>query len=157
MPQEQEQSTALLSSPVRHDILDTLVNLPTSATESEPFSRDLGLTAAELATRLGRHVTTIRFHVDQLLKGGLVTASDQRGEVGRPRRHYAVSKGAVPVATSDEGYRLLAELFAQAMADGVHSAEDAGRHWVHNADKILPSCPSTKPASTVGMWLAKMG
>lgn len=158
MPQEQEQSTALLSSPVRRDILDTLVNLPTSATESEPFSRDLGLTAAELATRLGRHVTTIRFHVDQLLKGGLVTASDQRGEVGRPRRHYAVSKGAVPVATSDEGYRLLAELFAQAMADGVHSAEDAGRHWVkHNADKILPSCPSTKPASTVGMWLAKMG
>ncbi len=158
MPQESAQAIALLSSPVRRDILDTLVNLPAAPTPTEPNVRDLGLTAAELAKRLGRHVTTIRFHVDQLLEGGLVTASDQRGEVGRPRRHYAASKGPVPTVSSDEGYRLLAELFTQAMADGVHSAEEAGRHWVkHNEEKILPYCPTTEPASTAGEWLAKIG
>lgn len=158
MPRDSAQATTLLSSPVRRDILDTLVNLPSAPTASESHTRDLGLTAADLAKRLGRHVTTIRFHIDQLLSGGLVTASDMRGEVGRPRRHYAASKGPIAETSDEESFRLLAGLFSDAMADGITSAEDAGRHWVMNhAADILNACASTDPASTSGAWLAKLG
>lgn len=158
MPRDSVPATALLTSPVRRDILDTLVNLPSAPTEAESHTRDLGLTAGELAKRLGRHVTTIRFHIDQLLQGGLVTASEQRGEVGRPRRHYAASKGPVSPAADEGSFQLLAGLFSQAMADGITSAEDAGRHWVHNhADEILGACIPPNLAPTSGAWLAKLG
>ena len=62
----------VLASPVRRDIMDTLANLPLSPSPGQPWTRRGGLTAAALASRLGLHVTTIRFHVDQLVRAGLL-------------------------------------------------------------------------------------
>ncbi|TBT93066.1 transcriptional regulator [Propioniciclava tarda] len=153
---------ALLTSPVRREIMQILGNLPVASTADEPRTRAEGLTASELGDRIGLHATTVRFHVDQLLGGGLLLAHDVKVSVGRPRRHYVANPGSI--TTSEPGtYRLLAGLladsFLDAQSEGVpQTAEEAAAQWVErNRDKFVPEGLGLSPAKTPGHFLAKAG
>ena len=96
---EQTPGMALLTSPVRRQILDVLAQLPVQATPKEPKTRRDGLTAAELGARIGLHVTTIRFHVDQLLEAGLVCANDISNGV-EPQARFSPARRFLRVSAS---------------------------------------------------------
>ena len=64
-------AAALLASPVRRALVDALAHV-------EGGDRTPGLTAAELADEVALHVTTVRFHLDQLVAAGLVEAAVRR-------------------------------------------------------------------------------
>ena len=93
-----------------------------------------------LASALGLHTTTTRFHLEVLERAGLVRHFVERGgRPGRPRQLYEMVDD---VDTDDGGpgdggvaatYRQLIELMAEAL-DGdpyltPQRAEDAGRRW----------------------------
>lgn len=155
---DREHALVVLSSPVRRDILDTLANLPPVPTEAEGMTRSRGLTAGELGERLRLHVTTVRFHVDQLVAVGLVRAHDERGQVGRPKRRYTASPGPLPELRRTEPYQMLAELLVDVLQDGtVETAEEAGRRWLErHSEALLSDLPPT-PARTRSEWFAKLG
>jgi predicted ArsR family transcriptional regulator len=151
---------ALLTSPVRRQILEVLTGLPVQATPEEPKTRRDGLTAAELGARIGLHLTTIRFHVDQLLEAGLVLAHDISTGVGRPKRHYAANPGGLAELNRPDGYHMVAEMLADAFAaaGGPTTAEEAAERWVRrHSDTIVPEGMPTRPARTPGQFLGKIG
>lgn len=83
--------------------------------------------AAELAARMGLHMTTVRFHLDALCSEGAVERTPiTRAGVGRPRTGYL----AVPERLD---YRSLAEILALELGDTADKrrrrAEAAGRRW----------------------------
>src|SRR4051794_6970242 len=81
---------ALLVSPVRSAILDAL-----------EAGGAAGVSAQELAAHLDLHVTTIRFHLDQLIPAGLVSTAVERPHgAGRPRKLYALAPGAAPAVSA---------------------------------------------------------
>ncbi len=89
-----------------------------------------GLDVQELGRRLGLHANTVRFHLGVLADAGLVDSHPVRGERGRPRILYTVSREAGP-GSSDE-YRLLATILTGTVAseaEGAQRAEAAGRAW----------------------------
>lgn len=129
---------ALLAVPTRARILE-LVRAST-----EP------LAAAELATALGVHVTTVRFHLEQLERAGLVlSAPEPSGGRGRPRIGYR--SGTLDLAEVREQ---MIEALADALAD--RGARDrsvaAGRRW---ADR-LPE-PTGSPSDVVADVFAQLG
>lgn len=150
-------AASVLASPVRRDLVRLLEGLPASPTASEPHGRAQGLTARDLADRLGLHITTVRFHVDQLVAAGLLTVRDERGGVGRPKRHY-VAAHASPGLTEAEGYRLLASMLAEAMtSDDRPCPDEAGRRWIerHQDELIPPTAPRLR-SSSPAEWRAKV-
>lgn len=91
---------------------------------------------AALASAVDLHVTTARFHLEQLERAGLVSRAAERvGRPGRPRQLYVVT-GA---SEATEGHRQLAEVLTGVLADdtdhGRLSAERAGRQW---AERQVP-------------------
>lgn len=101
---------------------------------------DGAVDAAEIATRMSLHVTTVRFHLDALCEDGSVARTRiKRDGVGRPRTGY--------VAVRDRlDYRSLAEILAMELGDTPgerrERAERAGRRW---ADRILANDDSGAP------------
>lgn len=158
-PDETAQpALAVLSSPVRRDILAMLANLPRVPTSAENMTRSRGLTAAELGERLGLHVTTVRFHIDQLVGVGLVNCHDERGQVGRPKRRYTASPGPLPVVQRTESYQQLASLLADVLRDGdVETAEQAGRAWLATHAAAIVNSPLGTTARNRSEWFAKIG
>ncbi|KAB7744259.1 helix-turn-helix domain-containing protein [Nostocoides sp. F2B08] len=151
-----EQSHALLTSPVRRRILEVLESV-----EPRDPSRlgAEGLTAGQLATQLSLHVTTVRFHLDQLVAAGLVeTSFHKHVGAGRPRKVYARVAQPRPQVSSQESLRLLTALLTEAfVAQGAEGAplspEEAGRRW---AEEHVPA-EAGEPAVTAGQWIAKLG
>ena len=149
-------AAALLASPVRRRLLDALAN---DALRDED---SVGMSAAELALHVGLHVTTVRFHLDQLVAAGLVdTAFQRRGGAGRPRKVYSVAPGSlgdVDPAGELDSLRLLSGLLARALAEGstgpAPSPADVGRQW---AMDHVPADPDPSRADTPGRWLSKVG
>lgn len=149
-------AAALLTSPVRRRLLDALANDGLRDEDSA------GLSAAELALHVGLHVTTVRFHLDQLVAVGLVeSAFQRRGGVGRPRKVYTVAPGSltdVDPAGELDSLRLLSGLLARALADGssgpAPSPAEVGRRW---AMDHVPADPAEALADTPGRWLSKVG
>jgi predicted ArsR family transcriptional regulator len=90
------------------------------------------LTAGELASACGLHVSTVRFHLDILARAGLVhSRSEPTGTRGRPRHLYTPTTAGGPESSAGTGYQLLASLLA-AHWDGTADerstrAERAGR------------------------------
>ena len=83
-------AAALLASPVRRRLVDALANADGGATTP-------GLTAAELGSQVGLHVTTVRFHLDQLVAAGLVESAVRReGGAGRPGSGWFTSGMLLP-------------------------------------------------------------
>ncbi|GAA6525861.1 hypothetical protein IDVR_16570 [Intrasporangium sp. DVR] len=156
--------TDLLGSPVRRTIVDTLANLPTGVDpETGAVIPHPGLRAQDLANRLGLHVTTVRFHLDQLVSAGLLRSQFQRRkEAGRPRKLYAIEQGSLGRVTSDQSYRLLTELLVQTLSSGgeemPNTPEEAGARWGrrHVFDGhggLIGQLPARSP----GQWLGKIG
>ena len=146
----------VLDSPVRRRIVDVLANLPDPRTGAgEPA----GLTAAELATELGLHVTTARFHLDQLVSSQLVDTSFVRAGVGRPRKLYRIRARTMTTPRAGDTLAALTELLAGAWQPGEGpplTPEQAGEQWaVAHADP-LPE-PEREPATSAGAWLGKVG
>jgi len=147
-------AAALLASPVRRRLVDALANADTGATTP-------GFTAAELGAQVGLHVTTVRFHLDQLVAAGLVESAVRReGGAGRPRKVYALAPGSlddVDDRTEIGSLRLLSGLLAQTLGDGASgrtiTPAEAGRRW---ALEHVPAQPESVPADTPGRWLGKL-
>lgn len=97
--------------------------------------------AQELAGATGLHVTTVRFHLDVLLRAGLVASRSQpRATAGRPRTIYtAVSRepGGYPALT-----RLLAAHLADTPEERAVRAEQAGATWA--AELTTEAAPSSE-------------
>lgn len=137
---------SLLTSPVRRLVMDTL-------------AIHGALTAAEVGARLDLHVTTARFHLDQLVGGGLVESrfEKQRG-AGRPKKVYAVAPGSLRDERRDAaGMAILAGLLAQTFAatgnGELPTPIEAGRAWAH---ENVPAS-AVPPADSPGRWLGKVG
>ena len=150
---EPRHAAGLLASPVRRRLVDTLAHAGTGP-------RGPGLTAAELAAEVGLHVTTVRFHLDQLVAAGLVEAEVRRGGgAGRPRKFYAVAPGSledIDPRTEVGSLRLLSSLLAQTLTDGASGESvtpaEAGARW---AAEHVPAEPGA-PADTPGRWIGKL-
>ncbi|WP_427018543.1 helix-turn-helix transcriptional regulator [Pseudarthrobacter sp. P1] len=98
-------------------------------------------TAAMLATGAGLPLSTVRFHLGELLAAGLIDAvpAPTTGR-GRPVLRYSARTPEV----ADAGYPMLAGILADALADPspapvAAKAADAGRRWAHRS---LPATPS---------------
>jgi predicted ArsR family transcriptional regulator len=118
-----------------------------------------GRTAAEVATVLGIHTTTARFHLDQLEGGGLLESWFLRGAVGRPRKLYRVPSRTLPPVTDTAGpLRALTTLLTESWTTTENgerlTPEQAGRRWA--AERATEDRPRTK-ARTPGAWLGKVG
>lgn len=112
---------AALASPVRRRVIAVLQDA------TGP------LTAAELGAELGLHVTTVRFHLEQLEQAGLVAReSGREPRRGRPSVRYHAT-AADPVGARDHLIRVLSE----AVAGNRSTAADAlaaGRRWAEGID-----------------------
>lgn len=141
----------LLGSPVRRGIVDLLAAGVGTGEHSA-----VGLTAAELGERLGLHVTTVRFHLDQLVHVGVLSTDLVRGRVGRPRKIYSLPP-AQQVRTAGDAHAALSLVLAEAWpADGDDvSPREAGRRWVHR--HLARRGPVPPRAGTPGEWLGKLG
>lgn len=156
-PPSDETSAGLLRSAVRRDIVDTLANLPLDR-------REVGLSAKELGELVGLHVTTVRFHLDQLVAAGLLTSHFVRSRgAGRPSKKYVVASGALTGTSDEESYEtlagLLAEMFVEQAEDGSRlTPEQAGAAWAHrHAPDRLDESSHLPQARTAGAWLSKVG
>jgi predicted ArsR family transcriptional regulator len=150
----------LLHSPVRRRIVDVL-------STPGPLGSLPELTAAQIAQTLGQHVTTARFHLDQLVAGRLLASSFRRGRVGRPRKLYRLRQGTLAEVRETGGgsgsFAALAELLTGTYAETTERGrpvrpEEAGRRWLHRqAGQLVAGTESTTPARTAGAWLGKLG
>ncbi len=152
-----DEATGLLRSAVRRDIVDTLANL-------DGARREEGLTAREIGAEVGLHVSTVRFHLDQLVAARLLTSHSVRSQgAGRPSKKYAVARGELPAVDPSESYAalagLLAEMFTERGPDDTPlTPEQAGAAWAHrHAPDLVDVAPSEEPARTAGSWLSKVG
>jgi predicted ArsR family transcriptional regulator len=118
---------AALASPSRRQVLDALRVSPTA------------LDAGAVAAQLGLHLTTARFHLDQLAAAGLAhrrAGAEKRR--GRPRMLYSP---AGPVRDEDSREQLI-RVLATALAgqdDHTAAAVRAGRRW---AAGVVPAAES---------------
>lgn len=143
---------AILASPVRRAIVDALSSRPLRPHVSgEPRT---GMTAAQLGALLELHVTTVRFHLDQLVAGGLVSAEFERGHgVGRPRKVYTVASGSLEADIHDRGLKILTGLLAESFGDGQVTPAEAGARWARQ--NMAPDTSGV--AHSPGEWLTKVG
>lgn len=99
---------AALASRTRRDVLELI------AASVEPLG------AAEIAEQIDLHITTVRFHLDQLEGAHLIHRDVEReGRRGRPRVVYR----ATPTVHQSTVHRQLIEVLAGALAED----EDGGR------------------------------
>lgn len=157
---EEAAGAALLHSDVRRRMVDALANLPTVAPESEPDSpvRSVGMSAAQLAAEVGLHVTTIRFHLDQLEAAALVESHfvRQQGR-GRPSKRYRI--GSSPPSGHDPEAllpltQILMEFFGETPNGAAMTPEQAGQEW---AARHVVVDDHAQPAASPGQWLGKVG
>ncbi len=90
------------------------------------------LTVPDVATQVGLHPNTARFHLDGLVEQGLVGRTNEEREVpGRPRALYSATAGTPHAGRRN--YRLLAQILASYLAAHVKQPEkaalSAGEEW----------------------------
>lgn len=154
--------TDLLSSSVRRRIVDVLANLPPVRDPQTGAKQPAeGLSARDLADRLHLHVTTMRFHLDQLVAGGLVVTQFKRGGgAGRPRKLYAIAHGSLDTECSEQSFARLSEVLVDSFNDSSKNLtpEQLGARWgrrrIQHEDL---DASRTAPAQTPGQWLGKIG
>ena len=129
---------AVLASPVRRRVLDVLNDAADAPT------------AQQVASALSLHVTTVRFHLDQLEQAGLVVREVRHtARRGRPGVHFRAHG-------LDAG--LAREAMIEALADAVAGDDRAtgpiaaGQRW---ADQ-LPA-PTGAPSEAVTSTFARLG
>jgi predicted ArsR family transcriptional regulator len=92
-----------------------------------------GLSVTDLAARSDLHANTVRFHLNRLVAGGLVTREvEQRRGPGRPRLTFA-AVAEDEMAGGRRSYQLLADMLAGFIAgtspDAAGQAQELGRTW----------------------------
>ncbi|MGH7920908.1 MAG: helix-turn-helix domain-containing protein [Candidatus Dormibacteraceae bacterium] len=119
-----ESYHAALASATRRHVLDTLARSPKA------------MDARALASALGLHVTTVRFHLQHLEEAGLVgrTRGPERRR-GRPRMLYRVVGSVRDDDAREQLLRVLAAALAARGAGGEARSLWAGRRW---ADRLAP-------------------
>lgn len=136
---EEADRHVALASPVRRRVLDLL-----GETDDAP-------TAQQLAAALGLHVTTVRFHLDQLERAGVVAREVRHSaRRGRPSVHFR----AVGLDVDHARDRMI-EALAGALASGGPVDEEsraAGRRW---ADEV--PTPAGPPEAAVARTFARLG
>lgn len=127
---------AALASRTRREMLELI------ASSDEP------LDATAIADRMELHVTTVRFHLDQLEAAHLLRRNVEReGRRGRPRVVYLATSTS---SGDDSASRQLIEVLASALAEDPDGGRErgvrAGKQWAeallgetpHNTDPIAP-------------------
>ncbi len=148
-----EAGAALLASPVRRAIIESLELFAEAEREAGESAAAGGMTAAQLAEELGVHVTTARFHLDQLELAGLVLSHFTTVfGVGRPRKVYAVAPSTNEPDRTASHLKLLAGLLSASFVSDL-TPEAAGEQWIQEHVKLRRSDPATTP----GAWLTKLG
>jgi len=136
---------AALASRTRREMLELIA------------SSETPLDAAAIADRMGLHVTTVRFHLDQLVSARLVRRNIEReGRRGHPRVVYVSS---VSAGDDDSANRQLVDVLAGALArdpDGGRSRGlEAGKRW---AEALLSDVPrDTDPVAPLMDMLTRIG
>lgn len=168
----------LLRSDVRRRLFDHLSHLSMDPSRNSPTgvsARQRGQSAQELAEVVGLHLTTVRFHLDQMVAAGLLTSvqAAPSGGAGRPRKLYAVP--AVPMAAPTDpealrAYAVLDEILSRASrtsaaASGPPSLDQSptalvqsGWQWAtEHVARVATDVAAGGPATTPGAWLGKVG
>lgn len=84
------------------------------------------LTALDVATRVGVHANSARFHLEALVDAGIVERrTEERSARGRPRVFYALAPAALP--TPEATWRELAGMLAASLADPAPTPGAAAR------------------------------
>jgi predicted ArsR family transcriptional regulator len=122
-----------LASHTRRQVLDTLIRSPGP------------VDALALATELGLHVTTVRFHLEQLAEAHLVRreAAEEKRR-GRPRILYSATRAA-DRDSRGQLIEVLAGALAGRPADAQDRSVDAGRGW---ATALLAEQPTPADGPT---------
>lgn len=142
-PTQRVRTHSVLASSSRVRLLDLL--------RSNAHAMD----ARELAESAGLHVTTTRFHLDELRAAGLVSVyPEERGMRGRPRMLYSAVCSGDPQAAIARGYQQLAEVLATQWSDGSKEraserAEQAGRDWARREIRTTAARTTDVPEVTV--------
>jgi predicted ArsR family transcriptional regulator len=135
---EDQGRHAALASPVRQRVLDVL-----GAAGDAP-------TAQQLATALDLHVSTVRFHLEQLEQAGLVVREVRHAaRRGRPGVHFR-ALGLDAGLARDRMIEALADAVAADDPDGAPIA--AGHRWAEQ----LPASAGT-PGEAVTDTFARLG
>src|SRR4051794_11421047 len=117
--------------------------------------------AAELASRVGLHANTVRFHLGRLAEAGLVSSTlEARSRPGRPHVLYRATPEAGEPA---DDYRFLARMLASALEAGPEPEREAERAG-HGGGRLLmdgraPDEPISgdQAADTITRLLADQG
>jgi len=143
---EVEQRHAALASQSRREVLALLGDA------HEPMD------ATAIAAQIGLHITTVRFHLEQLERAGLIRREPTRGgHRGRPRVLFAVTASA----RSAEGHRQLAEVLADALSSdpdgGRARAVAAGERWADANTADLAPGPDGDATTPLVQVLDRLG
>lgn len=108
------------------------------------------LGVADVASRMGLHPNTARFHLDGLVDSGLVDRmTESRDEPGRPRALYSARPGSTQAG--QRSYRLLAEILTSYLASQTpkpgKAALEAGFTWGRYLAERPPPYQRTDTAS----------
>ncbi|MCK0113180.1 helix-turn-helix domain-containing protein [Ornithinimicrobium sp. F0845] len=175
----------LLRSDVRRALYEHLADLPVDPEETSARAR--GLSAQELADIVGLHLTTVRFHLDQLVAADLLTSVQAApAGAGRPRKLYAVPGQRLSAPSDPEAlqaYAALSEIVGRTVAPErvtgqadvpdhlvIQSGdsgpldqtpavlEQSGRQWARDhVSRLATRVGERTPATTPGAWLGKVG
>lgn len=106
-----------------------------------------GLDAHQVAEALDIHVTTARFHLNNLVEAGAIVAETlQPGGVGRPRVLYR----AAPAPPSDELLFLLLRELGGTESEREAAAATAGRAWARtHAQPTVPDASDADAATSL--------
>lgn len=130
---------AALAVPARRELLDALESA------GQP------LTAQQIAETIGLHVTTVRFHLDQLEQASLVAREvHHESRRGRPSVRYQ-STATHGERASDQMIGALAGMLAMNGAIG-EDPRAAGLRWAASLDR-----PAGEPQQAVASEFARMG
>src|SRR5699024_9552092 len=126
---------------VRRKLYALLSDLPQPSDADLAGTEPWGLSAQELAGAMGLHLTTVRFHLDQLVAAGLLTAAQARPVgAGRPRKLYAVPGVPREAPTDPEALRAYAVL-----TDIVGRATGAGGDGTSRGTGTRPDAQQAAP------------
>jgi predicted ArsR family transcriptional regulator len=143
---EVEQRHAALASQSRREVLALL------GESREPMD------ATAIAAQIGLHITTVRFHLEQLENAGLIRREPTHGgHRGRPRVLFSVTAAA----RNAEGHRQLAEVLADALSSdpdgGRARAVAAGERWADANTDGLTLGPDGDAATPLVQVLDRLG